>query len=44
MKKEFEVIYKVIQKHKRKLDIDCSDGTIMEYLKKNKKNDVRGLE
>ncbi len=44
MKKEFEVISQVIQNHKRVLDIGCGDGTLMEYLKKNKKNDVRGLE
>ena len=26
------------------LDIGCGDGTLMEYLKINQKNDVRGLE
>jgi len=44
MKKEFEVISQIIQSHKRVLDIGCGDGTLMEYIKKNQKNDVRGLE
>ena len=44
MKKEFEVISKIIQNNKIVLDIGCGDGTLMEYLKKNQQNDVRGLE
>jgi len=44
MKKEFKVIAQIIQNNKRVLDVGCGDGTLMEYLKKNKKNDVRGLE
>jgi len=44
MKKEFKVIAQIIQNHKRVLDIGCGDGTLMEYLKKYQKNDVRGLE
>ena len=44
MKKEFKVISKIIQYNKRVLDIGCGDGTLMEYLKINQKNDVRGLE
>ena len=44
MKKEFKVIAQIIQEHKRVLDIGCGDGTLMEYLKINQKNDVRGLE
>ena len=44
MKKEFKIISKIIQNNKRVLDIGCGDGTLMEYLKKNQKNDVRGLE
>ena len=44
MKKEFEVISKIIQNNKRVLDVGCGDGTIMEYLKNNQQNDVRGLE
>ena len=44
MKKEFKVISQIIKNNKRVLDIGCGDGTLMEYLKKNQKNDVRGLE
>ena len=44
MKKEFKVIAQIIRNNKRVLDIGCGDGTLMEYLKKNQKNDVRGLE
>ena len=44
MKKEFNSIAQIIQKNKRVLDIGCGDGTLMEYLKINQQNDVRGLE
>ena len=44
MKKEFEVISKIIQNNKRVLDIGCGDGTLMEFLKNKQQNDVRGLE
>ena len=44
MKKEFKVISQIIKKNKRVLDIGCGDGTLMEYLKQNQQNDVRGLE
>ena len=44
MKKEFKVIAQIIQNNKRVLDIGCGDGTLMEYLKNNQQNDVRGLE
>ena len=44
MKKEFEAISKIIKNNKRVLDVGCGDGTLMEYLKKYQKNDVRGLE
>ena len=44
MKKEFEVISKIIQNNKRVLDVGCGDGALMEYLKEKQKNDVRGLE
>ncbi len=44
MKKEFKVISQIIQNDKRVLDIGCGDGTLMEYLKLNQQNDVRGLE
>ena len=44
MKNEFKIISQIIQNNKRVLDIGCGDGTLMEYLKNNQKNDVRGLE
>jgi len=44
MKKEFKVISKIIKNKKKVLDIGCGDGTLMEYLKLNQQNDVRGLE
>jgi len=44
MKKEFKVISKIIKNNKRVLDIGCGDGTLMEYLKINQQNDIRGLE
>ena len=44
MKKEFKVIAQIIQSNKRVLDVGCSDGILMEYLKLNQNNDVRGLE
>jgi len=44
MKKEFEAISKIIENNKRVLDVGCGDGTLMEYLKEEQKNDVRGLE
>ena len=44
MKKEFKVIAQIIQNNKRVLDVGCGDGTLMEYLKLNQQNDVRGLE
>ena len=44
MKKEFNVIAQIIKNNKRVLAIGCGDGTLMEYLKVNQQNDVRGLE
>ena len=44
MKQEFKVISQIIKNNKRVLDIGCGDGTLMEFLKKNQHNDVRGLE
>jgi methionine biosynthesis protein MetW len=44
MKKEFKIISQIIKNNKRVLDIGCGDGTLMEYLKKNQQNDVRGME
>ena len=44
MKKEFKIIAQIIKNNKRVLDIGCGDGTLMEYLKNNQQNDVRGME
>ena len=44
MKNEFKVIADLIEKDKRVLDVGCSDGTLMEFLKDNKNINIRGLE
>ena len=44
MKEEFKVIANLIEDSTRVLDVGCGDGTLMEYLKKNKNIDPRGLE
>ena len=44
MKNEFQVIAELIEKEKKVLDVGCGDGTLMEFLKSNKKTNIRGLE
>ena len=44
MKKEFQIISKLIEDNKRVLDVGCGDGTLMKHLKDNKNIDTRGLE
>tara|TARA_B100001173_G_scaffold71952_1_gene61166 strand:+ start:1170 stop:1766 length:597 start_codon:yes stop_codon:yes gene_type:complete len=44
MKNEFKVIANLIEKDKRVLDVGCSDGTLMKFLKDNKNINIRGLE
>ena len=44
MKQEFQIISDLIEKNTRVLDVGCGDGTLMEYLKYNKKIDIRGIE
>ena len=44
MKREFKIIADLLPENSRVLDVGCGDGTLMEYLKKNQHNDVRGLE
>jgi len=44
MKKEFQIISKLIDDDKRVLDVGCGDGTLMKHLKDNKNIDTRGLE
>ncbi len=44
MKNEFQVIAKLIEKEKKVLDVGCGDGILMDFLKTNKKTNIRGLE
>ena len=44
MKREFKIIADLVKKNTRVLDVGCGDGTLMEFLKDNKKIDIRGIE
>ena len=44
MKPEFKIISDLIENNTRVLDVGCGDGTLMEFLKNNKKIDIRGIE
>ena len=44
MKQEFKIIADLVEKNTRVLDVGCGDGTLMEFLKNNKKIDIRGIE
>ncbi len=44
MKHEFKIIADLIENNSRVIDVGCGDGVLMEFLKKNKNIDVRGLE
>jgi len=44
MKNDFKVIADLIEKNKRVLEVGCSDGTLMKFLKENKNIKIRGLE
>ena len=44
MKLEFKIIADLLEENTRVLDVGCDDGTLMEFLKKNKNVDVRGIE
>jgi len=44
MKPEFKIIADLIESNTRVLDVGCGDGTLMEFLKDNKKIDIRGIE
>ena len=44
MKKEFQIISKLIENDTRVLDVGCGDGILMKYLKDNKNADTRGIE
>ena len=44
MKFEFKIIADLLEENTRILDVGCDDGTLMEFLKKNKNVDIRGIE
>ena len=44
MRTEYKIITDIIEENSRILDVGCDDGTLMEFLKKNKNVDVRGIE
>ena len=44
MKPEYKIISDLIEKNTKVLDVGCDDGTLMEFLKKNKNVDIRGIE
>ena len=44
MKKEFNIIAKLISKDSKVLDVGCGDGILMEFLIKEKKVNIRGIE
>ena len=44
MKPEYEIISELVEQNARILDVGCDDGTLMEFLKKEKNLDIRGIE
>ena len=44
MKSEYKIISDIIEENTRVLDVGCDDGSLMEFLKKNKIIDIRGIE
>ena len=44
MKSEYKIISDMIKNNTRVLDVGCDDGTLMEFLKKNKNVNIRGIE
>ena len=44
MKTEYKIIADIITENTRVLDVGCNDGSLMEFLKKNKNVDIRGIE
>ena len=44
MKKEFNIIAKLLEKNTKVLDVGCGDGELMKYINQNITKDIRGLE
>ena len=44
MKPEFKIISNLINKNAHVLDVGCGDGVLMEFLLKEKKVNIRGIE
>ena len=44
MKPEFKIISDLIDKNSQVLDVGCGDGVLMEFLVKEKKVNIRGIE
>tara|TARA_B100001093_G_C26321139_1_gene797735 strand:+ start:65 stop:661 length:597 start_codon:yes stop_codon:yes gene_type:complete len=44
MKLEYKIISDIIEENSKVLDVGCDDGSLMEFLKKNKKVNIRGIE
>ena len=44
MKKEFNIIAKLVEENAKVLDVGCGDGELMKYINENITNDIRGLE
>ena len=44
MKPEFKIISDLIDKNSQVLDVGCGDGILMEFLVKEKKVNIRGIE
>ena len=44
MKPEFKIISTLIKKRSHVLDVGCGDGILIEYLKDEKKVNIRGIE
>ena len=44
MKSEYRIIGNIITENTRVLDVGCDDGSLMEFLKKERKVDIRGIE
>ncbi len=44
MKKEFNIIAKLVEKNSKVLDVGCGDGELMKYITENITSDIRGIE